>query len=57
MTKPQECVPNKGDWVILKDDVILFCDPSSKIIMKKAKQLDDDEIVISKEPSSNHCFY
>ena len=57
MTKEAECVPKKGDWVLLKDDKIIACDENIAKIMKIADEYRSSNVVIAKEPSSTHCYY
>jgi hypothetical protein len=57
MRKNTTCVPKKGDWVLLINDDVVACDKNAKKIMKIANQYTDSEVVISKVPSSSHCYY
>lgn len=57
MKKTARCVPKKGDWVLLINDSVVACDKSALKIMKLADKYGDQEVVIAKEPSSNHCYY
>ncbi len=53
-----KCIkPNDGDWVILRGDDIVECDPDIKKILEIAKKYNDNEIVVSKMPSAEYCFY
>lgn len=55
MTTRVETKP--GDWVLLKGDTVIASDPDAARIMKLANELGDDELVISKEPISQYCYY
>ncbi len=57
MKKTTRCVPKKGDWVLLINDSVVACNKSALKIMKLADKYGDQEVVIAKEPSSNHCYY
>jgi len=46
-----------GEWVILKDDIIVEHNKDIKVIFDLAKKYNDNDITISKIPSSTHCFY
>ncbi len=46
-----------GEWVILKDDSIIESNNDLKVILELAKNLDDEEIIISKVPSATYSFY
>lgn len=47
-----------GEWVILKDDEIIAHNKDLKIILELGeKQYKDEEVIISKIPSTNSCFY
>ena len=46
-----------GEWVILKDDVIIEHNKDVKVILKSAEKYNDDEITISKVPSTNFSFF
>ncbi len=46
-----------GEWVILKDDSIIESNKDLKVILELAKNLDDEEITISKVPSATYSFY
>lgn len=46
-----------GEWVILKDDSIIESNKDLKVILELAKNLDDEEITISKIPSATYSFY
>jgi len=46
-----------GDWVLLKGDRVIASDPDAAKIIMLADQLHDEELVISKEPVSQHCYY
>lgn len=50
-------MPKSGDWVILVNDRVVACDKNVKKIMKIAGEYEGEEYIISKEPSSNHCYY
>ena len=46
-----------GDWVLLKGDHVLASDPDAAKIIKLADKLNDEQLVISKQPVSEHCYY
>jgi hypothetical protein len=46
-----------GDWVLLKGDHVIASDPDAAKIIMLADKLQDGELVISKEPVSQHCYY
>lgn len=47
----------KGEWVILKNDAIVEHNRDMKVILELAEKYNDEEITISKVPSSMYCFY
>jgi len=47
----------QGDWVLFRGDTLLKSDSNLSKILEEAEQYDEDEVVITKEPSSDHCFY
>jgi hypothetical protein len=55
MTK--RCNPNPGDWVLLKDDVAIACDHDFEQVFRLSEKYKPGEVVISKEPVSQHCYY
>lgn len=57
MVKERKCVPKKGDWVLFVKSDIVACDKDALKIMQIANKYDREDIVIAKEPMSNHCFY
>ena len=46
-----------GEWVILKNNIIIEHNKDMKIILELAEKYNDEEITISKIPSSIYCFY
>ena len=47
-----------GEWVILdSDDNIVFHNMDIRLVMNKAEDIGKDNLIISKEPSKNFCFY
>ena len=46
-----------GEWVILKDDEIIAHNHNAKIILEKAKDFEYGEIIVTKVPTANYCFY
>ena len=46
-----------GEWVILKDDQIIEHHKDIRVILENAKKYDDNEITISKVPSTNLYFF
>ena len=57
MSRRGECHPKEGDWVILKDDNIIACDDNPKRLMDMIFKSSDSTLVLSKQPSSNNCYY
>ena len=55
MTK--RCNPNPGDWVLLKVDVAIACDHDFEQVFRLSEKYKPGEVVISKEPVSQHCYY
>ncbi|GAH72744.1 unnamed protein product [marine sediment metagenome] len=47
----------RGEWVILKNDVIIEHNKDMKVILELSEKYNDKEITISKIPSSMYCFY
>ena len=47
----------KGDWFLLRHGKKIASDQDLSVILKKADKYDEDEVVISKEPKSDHCYY
>ena len=45
-----------GEWVILKDNDIIEHNSDIKVILENAKKYADDEITISKVPSTKYGF-
>ncbi len=52
-----ETVVKKGDWVLLRDNTPVASDSDLSVILKESEKYDEDEVVISKEPSSEHVYY
>jgi len=46
-----------GEWVIIKNDLIVEKDEDIKVILELSEKYDDEEITISKIPSATFCFY
>ena len=46
-----------GKWVILKDDKIIASNESAGVILKLSEKYNEEEITISKIPSTQYCFY
>jgi len=46
-----------GEWVILKDDQIIEHNKDIRVILESAKKYNDNEITISKIPSTKYGFY
>jgi len=53
----KKCVPKPGDWVLLKGDSVIACGRDVKRLMDMALADTSEEMVISKEPISQHCYY
>jgi len=53
----EKCVPKPGDWVLLKDDNVIACDKDARKIMELAQDYEPGEVVVSKEPISQYCYY
>ena len=56
-TMKERCTPRPGDWVLLKDDTAIACDHNFEEIARLAEKYKLGEVVISKEPVSQHCYY
>ncbi len=52
-----ETIVKKGDWVLLRNNTPIASDPDLSNILKESEKYGEDEVVISKEPSSEHCYY
>ncbi len=46
-----------GEWVILKNEQIIEHNKDIKEILESAKKYNDEEITISKIPSTKYGFY
>ena len=46
-----------GEWVILKNDQIIEHNKDIRVILEIAKKYNDNEITISKIPSTKYGFY
>jgi len=46
-----------GEWVILKDDEIIEHNKDIRVILENAKKYNDNEITISKVPSTKYGYY
>ena len=46
-----------GKWVILKDDKVIASDDNASVILKISEKYNEDEITISKIPSTQYCYY
>jgi hypothetical protein len=46
-----------GEWVILENNEIIEHDQDARVILAKAKRYGGRDIIISKEPSGQNCFY
>ena len=46
-----------GKWVILKDDKIIASNNDAGVILKISEKYSEEEITISKIPSTQYCFY
>ena len=53
----ERCNPKPGDWVLLKDDTAIACDHDFEQVARLADKYKPGEVVISKEPISQHCYY
>ena len=47
----------KGEWVILKGNTIIAHNKDMKKILELSEQYKDQDISISRSPSSMYCFY
>lgn len=52
-----ETVVKKGDWVLLRNDTPIASDSDLSKILKEYERHGENEVVISKEPSSENCYY
>ena len=46
-----------GEWVIIKGDKVIAHNREMKIILELANKYNENEVIISKEPSSKYCYY
>jgi uncharacterized protein DUF5678 len=47
-----------GKWVLMQDDEIIEMNDDVQVLIKSAeKYQEEDDIVISKIPSSEYCYY
>jgi len=46
-----------GKWVILKDDKVIASDKDAGVILKISEKYKEEEITISKIPSTQYCYY
>jgi hypothetical protein len=46
-----------GDWVLLKDDTVIASNKDARIIIELAQAYEPGEVVVSKEPVSQYCYY
>lgn len=53
----EKCVPKPGDWVLLKGNSVLACGSDVKALIELAEKHGFEDVVISKEPISQHCYY
>lgn len=56
MKQSKECTPKKGDWVVMVNDRIIACDRNPRNIVHIADKY-PDKAIITKEPSTNNCYY
>ena len=49
--------PKEGDWVVLKGDRVIDFDDDPKRLLDLILKSGDDKLVLSKQPSSNNCYY
>lgn len=47
----------EGDWALFKGDTLIDSDSDLSRILQKSKEYNEEETVITKEPSSDLCFY
>ncbi|MCK4757031.1 MAG: hypothetical protein KAS67_01120 [Thermoplasmata archaeon] len=57
MKKEEQCIPKKGDWVVIVKDKIVACESNPKDLMVIADKYPPEDVIIAKEPSSNYCYY
>ncbi|MBN1538945.1 MAG: hypothetical protein JW939_02285 [Candidatus Thermoplasmatota archaeon] len=57
MSRRERSHPKEGDWVVLKGDDIIACDNDPRRLMELIISINDDELLLSKQPSSSHCYY
>ena len=46
-----------GDWVLLKDDCVIASDKDARKIIELAQAYEPGDVVVSKEPVSQYCYY
>jgi|GEM_PF-6043418 len=46
-----------GEWVLLKGDEVIAHNRSIREIIRVYQKMKDDNLIISKEPSSQNCYY
>ncbi|MHA1674629.1 MAG: DUF5678 domain-containing protein [Promethearchaeota archaeon] len=46
-----------GKWVLLKEDEIIDSNDNPYVLFKKAEKMQDENVIVSKIPSSEICFY
>ncbi len=54
---PAKTDVKKGDWVLLRNEEPIASDSDLSTIIKESEKYGEDEVVITKEASTEHCFY
>lgn len=47
----------EGDWTLFRGDILLDANSDLSKILEESEKYDEEEVVITKEPSSDKCFY
>lgn len=48
---------NEGDWALFRGDTLIKADSDLSKILDESEKYDEENVVITKEPSSDNCFY
>ena len=46
-----------GEWVIFKGEKVVAHNLDMRVILEIASKYDENEVIISKEPTSKYCYY
>ena len=53
----KKCVPEPGDWVLLRGDIVIACGKDVSKLLDMAQAGKPGELVISKEPRSKYYYF